>query len=67
MSTLATTIKNAIKRFRRLERYNELHLSAETLRELDNWIRSLLYRDDLTELEKRRLQDYYLQTLGGLR
>lgn len=63
MSTLATTIKNAIKRFRRLERYNELNLSAETLRELDNWIRSLLYRDDLTESEKERLQDYYLQTL----
>ena len=65
MSTLATTIKNAIKRFRRLERYNELNLSAETLRELDSWIRSLLYDKDLTESEKERLQDYYLQTLGG--
>ena len=63
MSTLATTIKNAIRRFRRLERYNELNLSAETLRELDSWIRSLLYDKDLTESEKERLQDYYLQTL----
>jgi len=63
MSDIATTIKNAIKRLRKLERYNELKLPAETLRELDSWIRSLLYSDDLTADEKRRLQDFYLQTL----
>jgi len=63
MSDIATTIKNAIKRLRKLERYNELKLPEETLRELDSWIRSLLYSDDLTADEKRRLQDFYLQTL----
>lgn len=63
MSDMATTVKNAIKRLRDLERYNELHLSAETLRELDSWIRSLLFSNELTEREKKRLQDYYLQTL----
>lgn len=63
MSDIATTIRNAIKRLRKLERYNELKLPAETLRELDSWIRSLLYSDDLTADEKRRLQDFYLQTL----
>ena len=63
MSDTATTIRNAIKRLRKLERYNELKLPAETLRELDSWIRSLLYSDDLTADEKRRLQDFYLQTL----
>ena len=63
MSDTVQTIKNAIKRLRKLERYNKLNLTNETLKELDAWIRHWLFSDELTESEKKRLQDFYLQTL----
>ncbi len=63
MSDTATTIKNAIKRLRKLERYNKLKLSNETLTELDAWIRYWLFSDELTEREKKSLQDFYIATL----
>ena len=63
MTDTATTIINAIKQLRNLERYNRLNLSNETLKELDRWIRHWLFSDDLTDSEKKRLQDFYLQTL----
>lgn len=63
MNDTVRTIKDAIRRLRKLERYNKLKLSEETIRELDAWIRHLIYSDELTAAERRRLQDFYLQTL----
>ncbi len=63
MSDTVQTIKNAIKRLRKLEKYNELELTAEAIRDLDAWIRQWLYSDELTESEKKRLQDFYIETL----
>ena len=63
MNATVRTIKDAIRRLRKLERYNKLKLSEETIRELDAWIRHLIYSDELTAAERRRLQDFYLQTL----
>ena len=63
MSDRAQVIKNAIKRLRKLERYNDLELTAESIRDLDAWIRQWLYSDELSESEKKRLQDFYIATL----
>ena len=63
MSDTVQTIKNAIKRLRKLERYNVLELSEESIRDLDAWIRHWIFSDELTESEKKRLQDFYIATL----
>lgn len=63
MSDTVQTIKNAIKRLRKLERYNVLELSEESIRDLDAWIRHWLYSDELTERERKSLQDFYIATL----
>lgn len=63
MSDTVQTIKNAIKRLRKLERCNVLELSDESIRDLDAWIRQWLYSDELSESERQRLQDFYIATL----
>lgn len=63
MSDKVQVIRNAITRLRKLERYNKLELTAESIRDLDAWIRQWLYSDELTESERQRLQDFYIATL----
>ena len=63
MRDTVRTIKNAIRRLRKLERYNVLELSEESIRDLDAWIRSWLFSDELSEREKKSLQDFYIATL----
>ena len=60
----ARVIKNAIRRLRKLERGTApFKLPAETIRDLDRWIRGLLVGNDLTAAERRELQDFYISTL----
>ena len=56
--------KRMIDRLREMQR-GKLNLSPETLRDLDEFFREIIFGHDteLTAVERDALQDYYIQTL----
>ena len=61
-------IKNAIRRLHQLEHgkvppNRTETLPKETLRDLDTWIRQVIHSTDLSESERKSLQDFYIKSL----